>query len=195
MISLGPNCHPAYWIRKLNGNQASYPFDWLLSKPEVGLKYVCWNIENQFTLWLTDIQLNHRAHVVSARFPQVEFFHHRDLMGPETENEIAKLRRRASRFLLSLTEKTDYLYCYTIPVVPAEALLINLTKEVMRFLALAPSAKLHLYFMSEEPGNEQFSALLNATSQLSDRLVLYTYYRNADIHKVWGGQPEFMCST
>ena len=192
MISLGPNCHPAYWIRKLNGNQASYPFDWLLSKPEFGLKYVCWNIENQFALWLTDLRLNHRGHVVSAQFPQVEFFHHRELMGAETDSEVAKLRRRASRFLLSLTEENDYLYCHTVPVVPAEGLLNQLAKNVTNFLALAPSAKLHLYFLSEEPGDDQFSALLNTTNRLSDRLVLYTYYRNAVIHKVWGGQPEFM---
>ena len=44
LISLGPNCHTAGVLQKLNYKKCSYPFDWMLSN----LSIVTYSIQNEF---------------------------------------------------------------------------------------------------------------------------------------------------
>lgn len=193
MISLGPNCHPAYWLRKSGVNVVSYPFDWLLSRPEIGLSYVSLNIESEFSNWLNNIVINKRGHVVSSNYPHVEFFHHlhlNDIELGKAENE--KLKRRAVRFLNSLDESNDYLYCYHLQKKFEVCDWDNLQRQIENFLSLAPLSKLHIYFMNNSSYSIDFKVIFDSMHRLSSRCFFYLYNRDVLIHKTWGDCPEFL---
>lgn len=100
LVSAGPNCHAAQWLKKLNIQTDSYPFDWLLSDSHIGLDYCLRQLRSRFSDFLNDLSLNERGHVVSSINPKTEFFHHADLLSDDLnlrEIEVQKLNRRANK--------------------------------------------------------------------------------------------------
>lgn len=157
LISLGCNCHPAYWMKLSKATVESFPFDWLLSKGHLGLNNVADVVENEFDGFIDDLKVNHRGHPVAKRYPNIELFHHHDLVSEDLElkkNEIDKINRRVERFKAQAKEVNDFLYCY--------------------------------------PLNEQTSQPSIQWIDPRDRLYVYSYYRDQEVSKTWGNEPQFL---
>lgn len=75
-IPLGPNCHPAGVLKKLNLRKFSYPFDWLSCNPSSRVfEYVNDLITTNFDNFTTNLSYNHRGKVISKNYDYVEFYH------------------------------------------------------------------------------------------------------------------------
>lgn len=111
-ISLGPTCHAAANLKYLNYRTTSLPFDWLLCKEHFGIKYVNENINNNFSLFLKNLdEKNDKAY--SKNYPEVLFYHHNLIKNP---SYIKDFERRAKRFIDLISEPTNeinFLYCLT----------------------------------------------------------------------------------
>lgn len=192
LISLGCNCHPAWWLRKLKLRTQSLPFDWLLSKPHVGLDYALQVHANGFAGWLDDLAVNPRGHPVAARYPAVELFHHHDLVDADPERRVAektRLVQRARAFEAAAGEHgVQFLYCYPMhDRLPRAEDLAQFDAAVDRALAAWPHATLHVYFMADVEG--LLSAPLLAPRP---RLVEHAYFRDQSVDKNWGTEPPFL---
>lgn len=192
IISLGANCHPAYWLRKSGLLRQSLPFDWLLMRrPHLGLDYVLDIYQNSFSSFLDGIHWNNRQHPVSDKHLYTEFFHHHALLDEDAKNRVAefeKLKRRADRFMDISKHPAAFIYCYEMDQKSAAiSALQKFSCSVDRALATWPNSQLYVYFM--------FDDLLYAASDLigeRDRLFVSRYYRDSSVNKTWGTMPEFI---
>jgi len=171
--------------------ERSLPFDWLLSKPHVGLAYAVEAYTERFRGFYEDIVVNVRGHPVSSRYPNVELFHHHDLLSDDPElrlAEKAKLERRAESFCQIVGGgQVDFLYCYPINrKQPGPQDIQQFEATVDQALALWPESTLHIYFMAD-------SVDLLEAPRLTPRrrLVEYSYFRDQNVHKNWGTEPVF----
>jgi hypothetical protein len=195
-VSAGPNCHAAQWLKKLNIQTDSYPFDWLLSESHVGLDYCLHQIRSRFSNFLNDLSLNERGHVVSSNHPKTEFFHHADLLSDDShlrEIEYSKLIRRANRLLQLLESNTEvtFLYSYHLSASTVTPLALQyFNKSISDFLHFTPNINLYIYFMNDNSVSD-FKFNLQNPDLLKTRIILKYYYRNKSIHKTMGGCPQF----
>jgi len=192
LVSLGANCHPAYWLRRHRLSQQAGPFDWLLSPSDVGLEYVAQMSETRFEHFLSDVCLNERGHPVASGYPHTEFFHHHNLLASDPEARRAerdKLARRAQRFLnICSGGKVKFLYCFDVDNL-LEATLdeSRFHESIDRLLQIWPQARLHLYFLSDFGIFPELRAPHNA-----DRVRLFCYHRDKTLHEIWGQEPYFL---
>lgn len=192
LISLGCNCHPAWWLRKLKLRTQSMPFDWLLSKPHVGLDYAVNMYLNGFDGWLDGLSVNSRGHPVAARYPAVELFHHHDLVDHDADRRAAECNRlvqRAHAFRVAVDAgHVDFLYCYPMhDKLPRAEELAKFEAAVGQALSAWPHARLHVYFMADVAGLAGAPLL---TPQ--PRLVEHAYFRDQSVDKNWGTEPPFL---
>ncbi len=192
LVSLGCNCHPAWWLRKLNLRGPAMPFDWLLSKPHLGLDFAVTVQDNGFDGWLDGLSVNARGHPVSSRYPAIELFHHHDLVADDPELRAAEHKRltlRAADFGVTVARGgVDFLYCFPLrDKLPQPAELQAFERSVDRALASWPSATLHVYFLSDAPG-----LLGRPLLKTRDRLVEHAYFRDRNIDRNWGTEPSFL---
>jgi len=192
LVSLGCDCHPAWWLRKLGLRTQSLPFDWLLSKPHLGLDYAVSVFENGFADCYEDLSTNARGHPVSAHYPRTELFHHHDLVAADATvraAEKAKLVQRARQFrdLLSHTQ-VDFLYCYPLTghKPPADQL-AAFSASIDRALATWTPSTLHVYFLADQQG-----LLGESFLERRPRLVEHAYFRDQTVDKNWGTEPAFL---
>jgi hypothetical protein len=192
IISLGHNCHPAYWLTKCNIRTISYPFDWLSNHcnlPCKGLSYVNDNIKNNFKYWLNNLKAD--INVFSENYPHVKFLHFPDVIS--NKDTKLKLERRANRFMNVINNKEDvvFLYCYYLKHdnknndFNNEQNLIMFKDSILEFLELVPKAKLVVYFV-------HIGKLLNfkwSYDNCHARLQTYNYIR--DEKHMWNPMPDF----
>src|ERR1700744_6282993 len=113
IVSLGCDCHPAYVLDTLHLRKQSLPFDWLKTKPTEGLNYVTANFRNDFKDFLSNLTINEHSNVVSRNFPYAEFFHDKNLISEENEQD--KYKRKILRLSdLRRTARIHYLYTISI---------------------------------------------------------------------------------
>ena len=192
LISLGCNCHPAWWLRKLGLRAQSFPYDWLLTKPHTGLDYAVQVFKDGYTGWLDDLSVNERGHPVAARYPQAELFHHHAIVGDDPAAraaEAATLERRAQDFVRKVAEgDVTFLYCYALRGrLPAAGEMRIFEASVDLALATWPTARLHVYFLSDNPGLLAGAPLLAPRP----RLMEHAYFRDQSVDKNWGTEPSF----
>ncbi len=183
LISLGCNCHPAWWLRKLQLRTKLLPFDWLFSKPHEGLAYALKVQANDFADCFEDVVLNAGVRPYSTHYPEVELFHHHDLVADDPKLRAAekgKLVSRARAFRdVIRNERVALIYCYDLRThLPFPADLEAFRQSVDIALQTWPSAALHVYFMFDTPGLLQDSLLTPRP-----RLVEYAYFRDQSVHK------------
>jgi hypothetical protein len=126
-ISLGPDCTIAGLLNDLKFRTQSLPFDFLLTNPLLGIKYVTDLINNDFSDYLNDLKYNKQNKVYSTNYPNSLFYHH-DLINNKQklvkslkidhlnmdEPLIDKFKRRGDRFIEILTNKDNFnifFYC------------------------------------------------------------------------------------
>ena len=191
IISLGCNCHPAYWLRKTGLASQSLPFDWLLTPAHLGLDYVVQVYRNRFADFLEDLKLNKRSHPVSSKYPNTELFHHHALINDDLRKrseEEEKLSRRALRFMELVQEPVVFLYCYPVDVRSTRAdRLARFSLSVDRLLEIFLHARLHVYLMYDTD-----NALPSEFISHRERFVVHSYKRDSSVDKLWGTEPEFL---
>lgn len=192
LISLGCNCHPAWWLRKLRLRARSFPYDWLLTKPHLGLEYAVQVFKDGYEDWLDDLSVNTRGHPVAARYPLAELFHHHALLSDDPAiraAEVERLERRARDFARTVAEgDVTFLYCYALRGrLPTDGELRTFDQSVDLALATWPTARLHVYFLSDHPGLLLGSPLLAPRP----RLMEHAYFRDQSVDKNWGTEPTF----
>jgi hypothetical protein len=126
-VSLGPDCTIAGLLNDLNLRKQSLPFDFLLTHPLLGIKYVTDLINNDFSDYLNDLKCNNQNKVYSANYPNSLFYHH-DLINNKQnlvkslkidhlnmdEPLIDKFKRRGNRFINIINDKDNinlFFYC------------------------------------------------------------------------------------
>ena len=126
-ISLGPDCLIAGLLNDLMIRTQSLPFDFLLTKPLLGIKYVIDLINNDFSYYLNDLKYNKQNKVYSTNYPNTLFYHN-DLINNKQKlvkslkidhlnmNEplIDKFKRRDERFMNIINEQDNFnifFYC------------------------------------------------------------------------------------
>jgi hypothetical protein len=126
-ISLGPDCEIAGLLNALNLRKQSLPFDFLLTKPLLGIKYVTDLINNNFSDYLNNLNYNEQHKVYSTNYPNTLFYHH-DLINNKQklvkslkidhlnmdEPLIDKFKRRGDRFMNIINDKDNFnifFYC------------------------------------------------------------------------------------
>ena len=126
-ISLGPDCEIAGLLHDLKLRTQSLPFDFLLTNPLLGIKYVTDLINNEFSDSLDDLKYNKQNKVYSINYPNSLFYHH-DLINNKQklvkslkidhlnmdEPLIDKFKRRGERFMNIINNKDNFnifFYC------------------------------------------------------------------------------------
>jgi hypothetical protein len=126
-ISLGPDCIIAGLLNDLKIRTQSLPFDFLLTNPLLGIKYVTDLINNNFSDYLNDLKYNEQNKVYSQNYPHTLFYHH-DLINNKQklvkslkidhlnmdEPLIDKFKRRGDRFMNIINDKDNinlFFYC------------------------------------------------------------------------------------
>ena len=193
IVSLGCNCHPAYWLEKMGIRAQSMPFDWLLTRPHLGMQFVVEMIQTEFRGFTQGIYVNHRSHPVSALNPATEFFHHHDLLDPvKADTERERLNRRAARLLdkIKSSEQINFVYCYPLDEKSNKTELISQTyADAIKLKELIPHARLAIYFLSDD-GDFKISSTVSAPPGIN----ISNYTRDKSINPTWGGPPEFLQS-
>ena len=115
-ISIGPHCHPAGNLKKLNLRKESLPFDWLLCKQLRGFEYVNDLINENFSNFTTNLIYNNEGIVISKNYDYVKFFHH-DLLKNKSncaddidQNDkilIEVMNKRGKRFMNIISNKEN----------------------------------------------------------------------------------------
>jgi hypothetical protein len=193
LISLGCNCHVAYWLRKSGLQTRSFPFDWLLTPPHLGVRYVVENMKNRFSLFLQELSLNNRGHCISKHYPYAELFHHRDLIS-DTERlrdeEQTKLLRRAERFTsVASKEGLFFIYCYELKKSSSTEQALGTFKDsIHELLSMFSTAILLIYFLE----NDVDFSIPVGFEGFHERLIVKKYIRHTEIDKTWGTFPDFL---
>ena len=73
-ISLGPNCHTAGSLKKLNLRGEALPFDWMLCEGDRRFEYLNDLINTNFSNFTTNLSYNHRSIVISKIMTTLNFF-------------------------------------------------------------------------------------------------------------------------
>ena len=200
-ISLGSNCHPAYWLKILGLSSSYMPFDWTLSSPSNLLACVNDLIENNFESWLSELSTNDRGNVIDSRFPSVELFHHKALISDdpsESSIEKQKLLRRSRRFLKAIKNKYNSYYIYypltdfkthepfcdeliRFAEVTQGSLLIYYVSDYLENGELAPQNDIELYYNC---------AYQITPTRFNTRIVHHRRDRRVD--NIWGQEPDFL---
>jgi hypothetical protein len=191
LISLGSQCHPAYWIKQSKINPISYPFDWLYTPPWLGLDYVVQNINNNFSLWLADLERvdgGWRNNIVSKHYPYTVFPHYKRILSDPSVKEM--LERRAKRFIETIKDSNKeitFVYVYFLykdSILPDH---LNCFKDsVNEFLELVPTSKLIIYFADIHRSS---NFCWNDDSTWHPRVETFNYIRNKT--NEWLPLPEF----
>lgn len=180
-ISLGSNCHPAYWLKNKNLRNFSTPFDWLLFDSTKGLDYILNCVETEFSFWLNDLYINSNKKPVSTYYPYVEFFHHTDIVS--NKEHCDKLRIRSLRFLQEWNSNENiFVYCYRLNKFNSSKNLEYFKTSVEKFLKKT-SNKLIIYFLDDVIHNNDIKI---------EGCETYMYFRDKNISKVWGECPQFL---
>lgn len=75
-ISLGHDCQFAMALNIMGLRKCAYPFDFILTDANLGLKYVATLIDNNFCDFLDDLEYNSKNRVRSKKYPNTSFPHH-----------------------------------------------------------------------------------------------------------------------
>jgi hypothetical protein len=192
IISLGCNCHPAYWLKKTKLNCQTFPFDWLLMRrPHLGIDYILDVYQKLFSDFTQDLTWNQRGHPVAKNYPLTEFFHHHSLLSEQVEDAILereKLRRRIERFVQAVKRPVKFVYCYFLyGESMSESAITHFSRSVDRLLQQWQQAELLVYFLSDDKTSLQLPIL-----PVRKRLSVELYYRDKEIDKNWGAEPYFL---
>ena len=114
-ISLGPTCHPAGNLNKLNLRKQSLPFDWLLCDYNHLFEYVNDLINTNFKYFTSFLVYNESKKVISEKYKYAQFYHH-DLIKNKTdikENKydkrglIEKMNDRSKKFMSIISKNNE----------------------------------------------------------------------------------------
>lgn len=199
-ISLGCNCHPAYWLRELGLRTSSMPFDWLLGSPEHFMHFVNESIQADFAGWPSLLTLNQRGKVVCELYPYIELFHHQCLLDEEqgiAVREVLKLKRRAKRFMDALGSFNSYYIFYPMFKWRSHRTFLD---ELSRFATFA-SGRVVVYYVSDvlpdgqlsgEDDHDAFVSLINQYPDMPINTCALFHKRDRRVHSIWGQEPDFL---
>lgn len=117
-VSLGENCSTAWYLKQVGLKEASYPFDWVFSSPEIVID--C--IESRFETYLDRKRIVEKRGRNSAGHADyhTNFFHHRSPL--ESEDDYSYYSRCCSRFLALLQSKRPTFFVITLINEPSKRL-------------------------------------------------------------------------
>ncbi len=193
-IPIGCDCHPTYVLQKYHIRKDSLPFDWLFTDPKKGLDYVRLNLNDKFSLFLSELIRNDQGVVVSNNYGFAEFPHEPDLI--ESEQTKQKIKRRIAKFL-SLFASKDIMFIYCLPSVS-----FNNESEIDAFIAsindflitIKPNDSLHIYQRYDDSLEEHkaLNALLASKIPKHERLHFTSYIRYLNLGGgVWGDYKAY----
>jgi hypothetical protein len=191
IIPIGNDCHPAYTLQTLFLRKNSLPFDWLNINPINSIKYIDFNIRNQFKDFLVEPEKNERGYFVSKKYPDAEFMHEKEL---DTKESIEKFNRRISRLIkIVQTEKVIYLHNLPVNSIKSEDDIKEYVQSVKCFLTnLTLNSTLHIYLRYDE-NNEENSCLINKLIVELNKLPIYycKYVRRLKDFGIWGNKEKY----
>lgn len=194
LIPLGCDCHPAHMLNELSLRRTSYPFDWLATRPAVGLTYVNSNIKLKFERFLEDLARNKRGHVFAGPYRSTEFIHYGDLM--ENTDTRAMLMRRACRFLeLFGGRSCDFLYVITSRGLGSADDVRNFVDSVEEFHRLSRgrhTLRVCIRYDESESENAQQCEQVASALKALDSTRVIRYVRHLKKYGRWGDEREYV---
>lgn len=190
-IPIGSDCHPAYTLQSLFLRKNSYPFDWLNIVPSKAIQYVDSNLQNKFSEFLTDVDMNERGYFVSKRFPESEFMHEKYL---NTQEAVDKFNRRI-RKLLEVLKNEKIIFLHNIPAnnINSEIEVNEYIHSVKQFLKNnCENGTLHIYVRFDENESENHELINSLTSKLNHLDVKWCkYVRGFSKYGTWGDKRQY----
>jgi len=207
-ISLGPDCHPAKNLNKLNLRKISLPFDWLYCKESNRLfEYINDLINTNFSKFTTNLIYNRRKKVISKNYDYVEFFHHdllknRNTMGDnmgENNEEIElieTMNRRGKRFMNIISNENNKVIflCMIHHTTLIKNGIINnnkLYEDMINFntnLNIKCNFKVLVYLYND---NDDYNLIIPKEFNNLNNFIFDKYIRNQSVCRTYGDINDF----
>jgi hypothetical protein len=201
-ISLGPMCHPAGNLKRLNLRKQSLPFDWLLCSEDRGFEYINNLINTNFSKFTTNLIYNHRKKVISKNYDYVEFFHHdllknvSDIKEESKETLIEVMNKRGDRFINIISNKINkviFLYMLHHTTLIKNGLINNrkLYEDMINFntnLNIKCNFKVLVYLYND---NKDYNLILPDELNNLNNFIFDKYIRNQTVNKTYGSMNDF----
>ena len=207
-ISLGPNCFTAANLNMLNLRKCALPFDWLLTPPEKGLRYIINNIKNNWSLFLYDVKKNNYGVYYAKNYPDTSFPHVKNFTENKHEfsdlindifcenkdytidTQLNKFRRRCIRFsnIINNTNiKNIYFYNITPIIFKNKNKFNTIIKDIKEFVSYSKTPyKFILYMIIEN--KEKFK---NIQNKINDSIYFTLYYVDRTKNSDFGNCNDF----
>ncbi|MEH1008506.1 DUF1796 family putative cysteine peptidase [Winogradskyella sp. ECml5-4] len=192
IIPIGCDCHPAYTLQKLNIRKRSLPFDWLNTDSIKGVKFVCDNIGNNFSGFLTKLYKNERGYIVSEKFPYAEFMHEKNLISSEKDK--TKFIRRISKFLKLIKKDVYFLYNITSDSLISDETVKEFFNSVIQFQSFLKQKQfLCVYIRYDETFDENSKFCEKLLELLNDlkNVNATKYIREKEKEGIWGNEKKY----
>jgi Putative papain-like cysteine peptidase (DUF1796) len=193
ILPIGYDCHPAYMLKQQELRKDSLPFDWLSTKPIMGIRYVYENLATNFDFFLHDLAKNEFGQIYSPNYPYSAFFHHTDLIeNSETRDKFAK---KCNRFLRYSKEKhCGFLYNISSVDLINEGEAKIFTDSIFDFQKiLKPTDKLFIYIRYDESydENSEFCEAILKEMNFGRAITIGRFNRQKEEFGIWGNESLY----
>jgi hypothetical protein len=178
ICSLGPNCHAAQIMKRLNWKQESHPFDWIFSSPAIILDCLKDRFEKflDTQYYLRDSGCEGNTHSHYFQDTTLTMFNHYNPLRPEHSDYY---RRCITRFYEVLENTNPKLFLFMF-VDKKTYIDERIDQKVNRVYATTVDDILH--FEKEfRKYTDNYKIVCIFQSIGDERRVLFTHYKNVDI--------------
>lgn len=188
IVPIGSDCHPAHVISKLNLRNESFPFDWLNMKAGAALPYVQECLETKFEHFLKDLKKNKDKLVFASKYPDVTFFHHKQIIFNRKLQ--AKFMKRTTR-MLELVEQG----CILLHTTKIDEIDTSFVQTVVKFDKFIgehfPACRVCIYARFNDKVDHEHKVLKQLKQMAFGKTIVVPYLLEKKKFGIWGDEAQY----